>query len=568
VIARIKDNHWIYLDQITQGSEDALVYHFSVKHPRAFYIDTNAEWDGFYRKYSVSKQRLALPFLNELKVCCTKHQIPLEIDDQRPKIVVPLTSAVTKDMLSGVVLEDYQINAALATLKEEIGIILSTTGSGKTEIMCMLVKLFGCSTVIITEQRVILDQIVKRLELRDVVSEEDIGMFCSGHMPNGQIIIVGNIQSVSAPTKPKFQEIKVSEASALKSLLDLIEKEDKDELIHILPRKLVDTFIEHPEAIEKLKGKYLQIVIDYFKQKRFQMRLKWYQTRIIHAKKIQDYISHADMLLVDEADLAVSVQYTDLCRRIFNGRRRYGLTGTAFDKSKPVENLFLRENLGNVIHEVPREEVQERGRIIPVKCFFLGVGLDGDKKDVRAFDIAMKEEIIENEKFQKLVASLNAGFVKERNLILIDTSPIESLGLALQDKIPNSKFLYNKSSMPERWEFIKKFEKGELQCLIGGKIFKRGLDLSGGVDNLIIIGGGKQWSNINQMVGRGVRINSRGWARVFCFFFLNNKYLYHHSRENLKAVVDLGYTTKICLNGKQFDAENFINSRFRLPKGV
>jgi hypothetical protein len=66
------------------------------------------------------------------------------------------------------------------------------------------------------------------------------------------------------------------------------------------------------------------------------------------------------------------------------------------------------------------------------------------------------------------------------------------------------------------------------------------------------------------MVGRAVRINDRGWARIFCFFFLNNKYLYYHSRENLKAVVGLGYTTKIMFGGKMIDAKSFIKSKFRI----
>jgi superfamily II DNA or RNA helicase len=995
VIANIVDNHWIYLDQVTQGSEDSVVHHFSVRHPKAYFMDLGQDWDGWYRRYNVSKQRLALPFLNELKICCEKNNIPLDVHDFRDQVPSPLEENIHKDMLDKCVLEDYQIMAVKATLKEEMGLLSAPTGAGKcttgeskiilngmriridslfigfedeevknvgnwglfvfgpngfvkidklyktnkrriykvslsngqiirgvsdhklytkngwklikeliygdeihtrksitslkkwenyfqtwnqvlqktswkthddclysirlysmsefnhskaesispnkyetwkitlcgvyscfksnnnkggkgekkntssgnpkekwksnvekrcrtesktnmsgeiwscgssdvsktnqgdnkqsipnqnkkwessiiresdrevqknnvgqttmgdreykakkvgdlekesqyqrehkrvifestqdsyevyfdeirnnsipeqvrktlhrimrgieqdsifgegtdnsskkfvvnkipfsvfteegtnitekiscgdlctkefndisfnnmsettgngfdvfesdwstvegiefdgientydlqildnshayytngilshnTEIMCAITKLYNCPTILVTEQRVVLDQIVERLQLRGVVKDENIGLFCSGHMPDGQKIIVGSIQSVCTPTKPKYSDVKMWEKQALKQLLDLIEKEDREELNHILPGVLVEAVINNPAGIEKLTPKYNQVVIEFFKHKKFEKMLQWYRTRLDHSRDIQAEIKNAQLLLIDEADLATSVQYNTLCR-LFNGRRRYGFSGTHFDKSKPVQNLFLRENLGNVIHEVPRSEVQARGRIIPLKCFFIAVGVGGDRHDLRTFDIAMDEEIISNDKFKNMVAKINEMLVHERNLILIDTSPIESLGLSLEKLIPNSKFLFNKSPMSERRKFVKKFENGELQCLIGGKIFKRGLDLKGGVDNLIIIGGGKQWSNINQMIGRGVRINSRGWARVFCFFHLSNKYLYDHSRENLKAVVDLGYPTIVSINGKQVDASRFIHSRYRIKK--
>jgi len=213
-----------------------------------------------------------------------------------------------------------------------------------------------------------------------------------------------------------------------------------------------------------------------------------------------------------------------------------------------------------------REEVEAVGRIIPVKVFMIGVGEDGDKKDGRAFDIAVCEEIITNDSFHQLVVSIQKSFPKDGTLILIDTSPIEPLGMHLEEIIPNSKFIFGKSSKKERRKYIELFEERKLSCLIGSKILKRGLDLMGGVENLIIIGGGKQWSDFEQKVGRALRKNKRGWARVFGFFFLNNKYLYKHSRENLKAIVDMGYETKVIIGGVEIDGEKFVKSRFRPPK--
>jgi superfamily II DNA or RNA helicase len=404
------------------------------------------------------------------------------------------------------------------------------------------------------------------VRLRNVVHKDDIGMFCSGSMPDGNLVCIGNMQSVSTPTKPKFEEIKITWRQACQHMLKIIEKEKLQELKELMPERLAVAIYDKPEGMERLTHTtYAKHIIERIRQQSFRNRMQWFKTRYYHAKEIQDYIRQCDLCLVDEADLAVSQPYSILFRSFFHGRRKYGFTGTPFDKTKPVQNITLKENLGSIIYEVPREQVQEAGRIIPVKCYFIPIGTNGDKKDTRALDIAQKEDIIENEAFHNKVIKLNESFKNERNLIVVDTNPIESLGLALEQKIPNSKFLYGKISKPERREYIKMFENNRLQCLIAGKILKRGFDLNGGCDNLIIIGGGKQWSNINQIVGRAIRLNKRGWARIFLFFSLSNKYLYSHSRENLKAIVDLGYPTKMIYNGKMIDAEIILKSRFRLP---
>ena len=165
MLAHIRDNHFIYIGQITPDCEETLSRHFSAIDPRSFYIDTNGEWDGVWRKYNAKLHRLALPFLDELKICCEKYHIPLEVIDERPapKFPAPQKEQITKDFIEGTVLEKYQVEALQVSCDKEIGIIDACTGAGKTVIMCGQVKLFRCPTVIITEQIVVLDQIIKQL---------------------------------------------------------------------------------------------------------------------------------------------------------------------------------------------------------------------------------------------------------------------------------------------------------------------------------------------------------------------------------------------------------------------
>ena len=272
MIAQITDNHFINLGQITQGSEEALVKWFSVRSPDAFYR-RNDLWDGWYRKYNTVKQRLALPFLGELKKCCKVHSIPLEIVDSRPpsKYLAPQPVQITKTLLTGVILDDYQVRGLQACCTEDIGILQGTTGSGKTELMCGLVQMFRCPTVIITEQIVVLEQIVKRLEMRQVVHNNDIGLFCYGNMPDGNLVIVGSIQSLSSPKKPKPTDIRTTNKEAISKCQKwaankTLTGEKELVLYRIFPRVLADALYEVPDGCFKLRGTYLDLLIQYVKR--------------------------------------------------------------------------------------------------------------------------------------------------------------------------------------------------------------------------------------------------------------------------------------------------------------
>ena len=151
-------------------------------------------------------------------------------------------------------------------------------------------------------------------------------------------------------------------------------------------------------------------------------------------------------------------------------------------------------------------------------------------------------------------------------MILVDTHNVVDLGQALEQKMPGSIFIYGKTSTKKRKEALDAFKNGDLKCLIGGKILKRGLDVKGGVHNLIICGGGKLWSDFDQKVGRSVRKNDRGYARLFFFLHLDNYYLYRHSKEQLKSMLDMGYNVKVIVNGTTIDGVELVKRKFRLPK--
>ncbi len=503
MILRILSNHAMSVEQTSTTQEADIDLLCSAKHPRMRYIDTRASWDGVYHRFNSKTGRLSRAFLRDVVQLCEEKDYPYQIIDGRssPKVLPPNADSVMPDILPGITLFDHQLSAVRATCQHEVGIVSSPTGSGKSEMMAAITKIFRCNTIIVADYKIIIDQLKETLELREVA--EEIGMFYAGKTPTNQTVVIGTIQSLVPPAA-------------------------------------------------KLKAK----------------KPVHYASRLKRSKLLRDIVGKCELLLVDECDRATSKQYKGLFTRWFTGRRRYGFSGTPFDPAKPVENLFLREFLGNIISHTTREEVQECGLIVPVKYISMALGKRSEQ-DKAALDIATSENIVESESFHELVADIVEHYKEEKTLILVE---FINLGMNLVDAISKRgvkvEFIYGNTSNAARTRAKKRFESGELKCLIGGKILKRGLDLKGGTNNLIMCNGGKLWSDFDQRIGRAVRRNDRGWARVFDFFFLMNFYLYKHSKARLRSLIDMGYDATVVFGDQKIKGEKLVKSNFRFPAKI
>ncbi|MCK9558372.1 MAG: hypothetical protein M0R50_10085 [Candidatus Cloacimonetes bacterium] len=526
MIATIITNKTIQLSNITAWEEEILDKRFSAERPSSRFIDVSggSSWDGVYRKYSRGNKTLARPFLGELRALCKAKDLQLAVVDKRPKSKYkPIDiSLIDEDFLPGIKLKPFQIDAIKTVYRTEVGVINVTMGGGKGELIAGICKAVPCPTAIIAEQIQVIEQLKQRLKLRDVCQEP--GLFYAGKMPEGQLIIIGSIQSLvkpkQKPEKPLLENFKDSKSGTAEK--------------------------KHAKALAN-----------------YEIKIKAFRSRMKKAEALHKLIGSCEMLLIDECDLATSNTYKQLFRFWFKGRRRYGMTGTPYDADKPVENLVLQEHLGSVIYSQDRESVEKTGLIVPISYYALAYGEDGNKNDASAFDIAVDEMMVHSEKFHLFIAALCKRFTDEGTLILVER---DDLGYALQKLIPDSEFIHGKTSRKRRPEILQDFESRKLKVLIGGKNVRRGLDLKGGCENLILATGGKMASEFKQRVARAARVNKKGSARIFDIFFLCNKYLYAHSRKRFKAAVDAGYVSKVIFRTGSVEGEKFVKSRFHRPK--
>ncbi len=189
------------------------------------------------------------------------------------------------------------------------------------------------------------------------------------------------------------------------------------------------------------------------------------------AEKYKELISKCDLIIVDECDRAVAKSYKDVLLKYSKARRRFGLSGTPFSPDKPVENLVLREHFGPIIYEVDMQALLDNGRVVDVEYFQVAVGDKANRNNKSTLDIAVREHMIESDQFHKLVSMIVHSDPKARTLVLVEMT---DLGRALEEAIPDSLFIYGETSHKKRDAAIEKFQKGEIKCLIGGKIYSVG----------------------------------------------------------------------------------------------
>lgn len=521
----IADNLHVYFDNITTAEEDILWKELSASDPNAYVSpDQYSMWDGVYRKYNRARRRTARPLLGVVEQIAKQYDLPLQIEDHRDPWQYEIVSRndIDKSFLPGITLDDHQLlsiqKIARNHWKNECGIVCYPTGGGKGEAIAGFCKAIKCPTVVIADQTVVIDQLKARLELRNVA--EEIGLFYAGKRPNGEMVVVGSIQSLSPPTTAPPIPHKGSKSD---------EDFDKE-------------------------------------MQKWELQFRAFKTRKKNSKYLLDYIKKAEMILVDEVDKAASEQYKKLFRHYFKGRRRYGFSGTPEDPDKPVENLVIKEHVGPIIIKISRKYLEDIGRIIRCRYRMMAVEFGSTIKDASAYDIARDEYITNNPSFHDLVGSICQNHKGEGTIVLVDREP---LGFALQEKLSSlnisSNFIYGKTPKNRRDQALRSFERREYDVLIGGKIINRGMDLKGGCENLIIATGGKLRSDLMQKIGRALRINSKGESLVYDFFFRCNKHLYNHSKKRLEFMVAEGYDCSVIFNNGEISGKQLIESKYRVP---
>lgn len=150
----------------------------------------NKKWDGFNYLFNISKQEFRTGLVWRVGLRLKRDNIPYEIIDIRPQ--AEKISDLGKINFGNITPYQFQIEAAESTFKDSHVIVASPTGTGKTIMMQLMIKLHQHRTLIVVNSRTLLDQ---TFESFSQVVPGQVGIVGSGDFELGDVTIA-TIQSL------------------------------------------------------------------------------------------------------------------------------------------------------------------------------------------------------------------------------------------------------------------------------------------------------------------------------------------------------------------------------------
>lgn len=394
----------------------------SYDEPNAIYSQSykRGRWDGRIRYFRQGKVPSGLT-ARALEIIY-QHLKPddVKVVDLTPKHTYSTTQ------LNAELRSEYQLPAVEAILKAKRGIIYAPPRAGKTVIAAAVIaRKFATPTLFIVERLVLQEQTIQALQKR---------------LPNIKIGRLGgsihNIGDVTVCTIQTLLKAYRDELSAQKFSLNVVEDEETEEL---------------DEST---------------------------------AEKIRELNETAKMVVVDETHHAVATSYAAVLAKQVEREYLIGLSGTPWvaiddptkwqSEIRIGQNIQLEATIGPIIYEVRYDLLIKLGYLVPPICYFINIprqkGLPNEWAELYKAYIC-DEKSIRN----KVIAQVAKRYVEQNRPVLIVVKRIDH-GIALENLIYGSMFLYGKDPEAVRREAIANLRSKKVKCIIS-TILGEGVDI-------------------------------------------------------------------------------------------
>lgn len=253
---------------------------------------------------------------------------------------------------------------------------------------------------------------------------------------------------------------------------------------------------------------------------------------------IRNKLTEYDVLIVDECDLSNNKTNKTVVETMWHCPVRVGLSGSVFAsklKKDELKNKNLRGYFGNLLEEVTNKELIDKGHSSPVKIYIL----KGNQNplDGAAYSDEYEKGIIRNkERNRKGLKRIKKRLSQNRFPILMAAARhkhVEILYKLLVKKLdPKYRIDWVHHSRKDRHEVVKKFEKGEIDVLVGSMILRRGKNFPL-MKFMINMAGGKSPENTIQLLGRATRKHDSKKFTILEDFMDEGRHLKAHSRKRI-----------------------------------
>ena len=228
---------------------------------------------------------------------------------------------------------------------------------------------------------------------------------------------------------------------------------------------------------------------------------EWDETKIENMEKLEQIkklIQEARGVYVDECHHVSSKTCEDVLSGSSSAFWRFGGSATPYRESG--DEIKIQAMFGSKIVEISASYLIKKGYL--VKPYIIFVPVDTDIK-FHSYQKVYEHAVSKNDVFNRGVAEL-ANHMVANGLSVIILVQHYPQGDFLKTLIPNSDFITSRMTSEQRTESLEKLRTRERMVVIGTSLLDEGVDVPS-LDVIIMAGGGKSCTRVNQRVGRTLR---------------------------------------------------------------
>jgi len=264
------------------------------------------------------------------------------------------------------------------------------------------------------------------------------------------------------------------------------------------------------------------------------------------AKKgeIKRAVTESRLAVFDEAHFIACDTIQSIFKASKQCRYMFGLTGT--DWRDDGADLLLESVCGQRIYNAKSSTLIKQGYLVPPKIVMLEMPKNPDITKKMSWSEVYSRYITNNNDRNEVVVKAAKQLVGMGRKVLILVRYLKH-GKNLVDMMGDVSVFFVSGELDgeTRRDVKKRFEAGELQCLIASSVFDIGVDIPC-LDALVLAGGGKSTVRALQRIGRVIRQGSEEKTDALVVDFIDNaKYLDKHSATRIAV-----YETEPCFQIK------------------
>ncbi|MHA2279330.1 MAG: DEAD/DEAH box helicase [Promethearchaeota archaeon] len=451
-------------------------YEFSTMYNRWILDDQGKRvrrmWDGWRRQIWKSRngKRIYFPtgLFSIVKIFLDKHKITHTCENCRVKPQRTLNLSLNPELK----LRDYQDTVASDSAKQQRGIIQVATGGGKTIIAGSVIERLGVSPFIFFVTSI--DLLTQAKSSLEDSLRLDGKPFTVGQIGGGKIDIRDiNVMTVQTAVRAAGKEWSKD------------YKFDADD-------------VDDKTPIEQ------------------------------HKTEIHHLLKTAAGALCDEVQHWRAETCQLVARSLESAYYTYGSSATPYRDEG--DDLMIHACFGKKIAQIEASQlIRDKWLVKPsIKI----VHVRGEKSSYRQWQQLYKDQVTDNDQYNKMIASIANSYIQNGRLVLILVQQIKH-GKTIASLVPESIFLSGDSSKKKREDNVTKLRNREISCIVSTNIFDEGIDVCP-LDTVILAGQGKSKVRAMQRIGRIMRPFKGKETATAIDFRIHQKYLFEHSIQREK----------------------------------